>query len=356
MDRDIGLALSGGGFRAVAFHLGCLRALHDRDLLRRVSVVSGVSGGALIAAMWAYGPKDFGMFEDTVTQLLRTGLQGALIRKALRPMAVMRSSASATRLIVSPNRVGPVHNRTEVFARVVADRLFGDRLMSDVTHTGLGVVLNATDLCAGGAIRFGSRLTSSSRLGDVVDAVRVAEAVAASAAYPLFLPALRRTYTFQRSDKLRRGTLLLSDGGIYDNLGLSVLQPGRSAAHTSHVYDVKYIVSCDAGRANAVRLPRFLAGRAARAFDIVHRRAQDHGRARLFEWTSAGMLDGFVMSYLSMQDRNLPSPVADLVAHESVATHPTNFAAMSLQDLHLLSARGEQLTRTLIPFYCPALR
>lgn len=30
----IGLALSGGGFRATCFGLGCLRALNDRDLLR----------------------------------------------------------------------------------------------------------------------------------------------------------------------------------------------------------------------------------------------------------------------------------------------------------------------------------
>jgi NTE family protein len=41
---------------------------------------------------------------------------------------------------------------------------------------------------------------------------------------------------------------LLSDGGIYDNLGLSVLEPGRSAAFTPHVYELPYIVSCDAGR------------------------------------------------------------------------------------------------------------
>ena len=34
----IGLALSGGGSRAIAFHLGCLRALNQLGLLDRVSV------------------------------------------------------------------------------------------------------------------------------------------------------------------------------------------------------------------------------------------------------------------------------------------------------------------------------
>ncbi|MGH2399421.1 MAG: hypothetical protein ACRDF6_06205, partial [bacterium] len=40
----IGLALSGGGFRASFYHLGVLARLADVDLLRSVDVISGVSG------------------------------------------------------------------------------------------------------------------------------------------------------------------------------------------------------------------------------------------------------------------------------------------------------------------------
>ncbi|MFG3008653.1 patatin-like phospholipase family protein [Streptomyces calvus] len=74
MTRTLGLALSGGGSRAVAFHLGCLRALNDRDLLDRIRVVSGISGGSLLAALWAYGPSDFADFDARTTDLLRRGL------------------------------------------------------------------------------------------------------------------------------------------------------------------------------------------------------------------------------------------------------------------------------------------
>jgi NTE family protein len=59
----IGVALSGGGFRATAFGLGCLRALHDTGLLPGVSVISGISGGSVLAALYAYGPEDFGEFD-----------------------------------------------------------------------------------------------------------------------------------------------------------------------------------------------------------------------------------------------------------------------------------------------------
>jgi predicted acylesterase/phospholipase RssA len=44
----IGLALSGGGFRASLFHIGVLAALAEHDLLRHVEVLSCVSGGSII--------------------------------------------------------------------------------------------------------------------------------------------------------------------------------------------------------------------------------------------------------------------------------------------------------------------
>jgi predicted acylesterase/phospholipase RssA len=48
----LGLALSGGGFRASFFHLGVLRRLAELDLLRHVSVLSTVSGGSVIGAAY----------------------------------------------------------------------------------------------------------------------------------------------------------------------------------------------------------------------------------------------------------------------------------------------------------------
>lgn len=48
----LGLALAGGGFRASLFHLGVLRRLAELDLLRRVEVVSTVSGGSIVGALY----------------------------------------------------------------------------------------------------------------------------------------------------------------------------------------------------------------------------------------------------------------------------------------------------------------
>jgi predicted acylesterase/phospholipase RssA len=48
----VGLALSGGGFRASFYHLGVLACLAERDILRDVEVLSCVSGGSIVGACY----------------------------------------------------------------------------------------------------------------------------------------------------------------------------------------------------------------------------------------------------------------------------------------------------------------
>src|SRR5436309_3177346 len=82
----IALALSAGGSCAIAFHLGSLRALHERGVLQKVSVISVVSGGFVIAGMYAYSNDDFERFDDRVVDLLRRGLQWSVIWNFLSPL------------------------------------------------------------------------------------------------------------------------------------------------------------------------------------------------------------------------------------------------------------------------------
>ena len=46
----LGLALSGGGFRATLYHLGVVRYLRDAGILQDVSDIASVSGGSILAA------------------------------------------------------------------------------------------------------------------------------------------------------------------------------------------------------------------------------------------------------------------------------------------------------------------
>lgn len=354
----VGLAFSGGGFRATAFGLGALRALHDRDVLRDVRVVSGISGGSVLAAMWAYGPASFSQFDDSVTKLLVDGLQLELARRALGPRRVAANvSSMASSLLATRGDRTRDSTRTEALVDALRSRAFGERSMQEVTLQHLETVISATDLSSGNAVRFGSTVSSCSPHGVISEPVPVADAVAASAAFPALLPQLTRKYTFVRTDGTEHlETMLMTDGGVYDNLGLTPLLPGRHSAHTAHVYDVDSLIAVDAGAGrSAPPAPNFMLGRLKRSFEIAHKRNQDGSRARAHELESAGVMKNLIHVYLGMHDPRLPVPIADLVDRERVVSYGTNFAKMRPDDLEAISTRGEQLTRALIEFYCPSL-
>ena len=380
----IGLALSGGGFRAVAFHLGVMRALHDRGVLNRVNVLSTVSGGSVIGSMWAYSTEPFDVFDERVCDLLRRGLTADIVRRALRSTRALQAAgsvaiaasakAAATALGLGKrlarrgprrNRGGPVEppvrrafSRTSAFEDVLAQRLFGDATINEPARD-LVVVINACELRTGTAFRFGSQESGSWQYGKLTNnAVPVAHAVAASAAFPVLLPAFDERHEFRspRGD-VSTERVILTDGGVYDNLGVTCLEPGRSAAYSTNVHPVDYILSADAGHGALDRAswPLLWPSRMKRSFESVYRKAQDAGKADLHQHTAAGGLRGFALAYLGMTDGNLPVKPADLVPRSAVAGYPTDFAPMSSEDLRLLSLRGEQLTRLVIDHHCPEI-
>jgi len=338
----IGLALSGGGFRAVAFGLGALRALHDRDLLSSVRVVSGISGGAILSALWAYGPENFEEFDLSTRRLLRSGLQLELTRRAFTPSSTVRSLASVVRSVTAGNP--RAFSRTEALVAALAARGL-DVPLSNVTHPDLAVVMSATDLSNGNAVRFGSQVSSSSPLGRITDVVPAADAAAASAAFPLLLPPLVRNYNFERSDGSQRTSrLAMTDGGVYDNLGVTPLLPGRSKSHTSHVYDLDALIVVDAGRGRYDRKPAtHWLNRTRQTFEISHGRVQDGTRSRIYEASNLPL----VHVYLGSSDTRLPV-VPGLVSRDPISAYGTNFSAMPAGSLEELSVRAEQITRVLV--------
>lgn len=371
--RDIGLALSGGGSRAIAFQLGCLRALHDRGTLARVRVVSGVSGGALATAAYAYCHEPFAEFDTRIQEILRRGLQREIARRALLPpraakalaaRAVSSAGAMGARALSVGRRTGRAQpplrrwaSRTDAFEETLAHRLFGSQALDAPRRDDLDVVINACDLRTGSAVRFGSRESGISRLGQIHDRISIATAVAASAAYPLLLPSLDRIYELEGRDGTEnKERVLLTDGGVFDNLGTSCLEPGRSERHSYNVFPVDYIIACDAGRGLlADAYPVGTVARVARAFEATHRKVQDASRGRLHALVATGELTGFAMPYLGQQDHRLPWRPPELVRRDHVVAYPTDFAPMPQADLDALATRGEQLTHLLLERWCPGL-
>lgn len=389
--RNVGIALSGGGSRAIAFHLGCMRALRDRGVLDRVQVISAVSGGSVIAAMYAYSQGAFEEFDRSVVALLKRGMQQDIVRKMLNPAVAARTAgtialsgsaavvADISRLALSSasnlfgfrngnlvrgikNIQPPLRRRgstTTAFEAVLRDRVFGATLVTAARRDGLEVVLNSCELRSGSAFRFGSRESGCWRYGAIAEnAVEVAHAVAASAAYPILLPAIDEFVTFtDRQGARSKRRILLTDGGVFDNLGVSCLEPGSAGEVGYNHFAPDYIICCDAGHGlfQDHPIPYLWGARMARAFESVFRKAENATQNRLHLLAASGRLKGFVLSYLGQIDKRVPDAPFDLVRQDEVFEYPTDFSAMRVEDIDRLAKRGEQLTRSLITYYCPEL-
>jgi len=349
-----------------------------------------VSGGSVIGALYAYGEHaSFEEFDARVVSLLQTGLQWRILRTAMFTAqslkifgtilvnggaslitALLRTLLGIARWATgwSFRRIrswlGSVEDAlpawgslTTAFEQLLAHKFFGDKRMRDVRTAGLEVIINSCDLRTGTAFRFGSKKSGGWRYGQVVngDALAVAKAVAASTAFPALLPPLIETFDFERRGQTQRHTLVLTDGGVYDNLGLAVVEPNRSSSSSVNVHNPTHIISLNAGPGQFPMGGKtfWFTGRLMRSFDAVYRKAQDAAYSRLHSYTASGELKGFALIYLGQDDASLPFQPPDLIHRDTVRDYPTDFARMSKQDIRLLTVRGEQLTRLLVSRYLP---
>lgn len=228
----LALCLSGGGYRATMMHVGALRRLDELGVLGRVDVVSGVSGGSLVAAALASPELDWsgervrGLQEHVLGPLYE--LAGTNIRTGPLLAGLMnwgRPDAAVLALQRRMERALPVLRRTWQELGVVAPRLVVQA--TDLTFAGGWVFTGPTD--SGVPARMGS-----DRAGFVEPPPRwtLGAAVATSSAIPPFFPARR---VRGLADRLRggrpgpesperhavlRNDIRLTDGGVYDNLAV----------------------------------------------------------------------------------------------------------------------------------------
>lgn len=378
----IGLALSGGGSRAIAFHLGCLRALNELGVLDKVMVLSTVSGGSVIGALYAAHQGPFSAFEDKVRALLSNGLVRPALRKAFTSTEGIKAFSCWLLLMLINSGMfvlstlaraissafplekrrkwclnglqAPVRrfaSRTTILRRVFDEEIFNRMRLRDLPTNGPLLIVNAADLRTGSAFYFSPNDSRSWRLGKLGDRdVSLAQAVTASAAFPLLLPALDEYLAFDRKDGARRVERVnLTDGGVYDNLGLAPLWPDRDPAISLNVSKVDAIICCRAGYGLRFDPPtQSMIARLQSSFACVHDRAQNAGMKRLFDLLDSGSLQHVLIPYLGQNDSRLSYPPDNLVTREDAYAYPTDFSAMPTEWIDKLSRRGQQLTRALI--------
>ena len=245
--------LSGGGYRAMMFHLGFLWRLRDAGMLEGIKCFSSVSGGSITAGALAVAWDRIDFADDgTSFRALVADPLFELSRHSIQYGGVL---------------LGQIPGLSGAYVRKAYDRYVfkGARLASlplDPRFT-----FNATSMHTGKLVRFTKVWFAEWTTGrwDVGD-LSLATAVAASSAFP---PVLAPVIIDLAGHKLIDATgtrhapppkLYTMDGGVYDNLGIEVAWKSYRTVYVS-----------DAGAAFNYEADghRFMPGVAMRVTDLM---------------------------------------------------------------------------------------
>jgi predicted acylesterase/phospholipase RssA len=230
--KKIGLALSGGGFRASLYHLGLVRFLRDAGILSQVSHITSVSGGSIFAAHlvlnWDRYNSSANDFDAVASELL------AFVRLDVRNRITRRFPLKlplrwARRLLGRSNRK---LTRTGLLEYHYEKYLYGDTSLFELPeHPQLHLLAtNLSEGCLCSFNRNGLLMVRRQPGGALrIDRIHaglatVAMAVTASSAFPGFFPPLELTGADVGASVGEFGRQAYTDGGVFDNLGVRMFR------------------------------------------------------------------------------------------------------------------------------------
>lgn len=248
--KRIGLALSGGGYRAAAYHIGALRALYNMGLLSNVDCVSSVSGGSITAAYYALNGQNFQRFEETYRKRLKIGVLHLAILNVLVVLALMAIAVyylkywgivlSLFALVLCWYKLFPV---SCLIATQYDWLFFGFKKLKDLPKMPL-VTINATDFPTVSLLTFSREKIYNYYYGEGAfyhESFPISMAVMASSCVPFAFNPIRIPNRFKTGRMKGKESPLLLDGGLYDNQGTHVLTDKMSP------YNCDCIIVSDAG-------------------------------------------------------------------------------------------------------------
>lgn len=384
--KKIGLALSGGGYRAAAYHIGTLRALHQLGILDKVDVISSVSGGSITAAYYALNKENYENFEkDFIINLskgvlwssfLYLGIIGLLLMATSVAMGYLISYLAAIffqsqpvfwgicaalggvitfflLLIFSLKYSFVTLPTSKLISRLYNKVFFKKKTLSDLPDSP-SLCINSTNIATQLPFYF-----SKTTMGEYVYHVRdksifnaahfpITNAVMASSCVPYgFTPiTIDKKYLREEYDKCfnKPEAPKLIDGGVYDNQGAHKLSQNKSKFHTD------FIIVSDAGNStisankttnifslamNTINLMMDRVKKMQRAKNLYESYAgKEHFAYVPLEWDcSARLIQGFINN---LKDGNV---------------HPDVWQAHAITEkefINLKGAEGEAAQETII--------
>jgi NTE family protein len=254
--KRVGLALSGGGYRAVAFHLGVFKKLNELKILDKIDVISTISGGSIAGAYYLLKKDNFNDFYNG----LYHSLQKSILKWVfLSPRFLLTGLILLAMLLSSFILAGPVwgafftlflmciiliffHNifpTTNLIAVAYDNVFFQKKCIGDFSDTP-DIAINAVNIETGTLWAFSKRKIGDSsytypkyngpKIKFKQDKFPISLAVAASTAVPyLFNPVVIKVKYFENPKDQKRIRPSLVDGGVYDNQGIHKITQKNSS-------------------------------------------------------------------------------------------------------------------------------
>jgi predicted acylesterase/phospholipase RssA len=348
----IGLALSGGGFRASLFHIGVLKRLSELDMLRHIEVISTVSGGSILG-MYYYlelkklleknendtlGQQDYiemvNRIEKNFSESLKSNLRISAFLKCPRTSlteklgmlyqeklydAIDTKTTLMNQLSIEPNVDGKkITNYLPEFQNfelknnipriIINSTLLNNGHNWQFTAHGMGENEYMSDLAVNNNKIYSFKKYTKE------EKVSIGTAIASSSAVPILFDPISLT--------VNNETVKLSDGGLYDNMGLSSL----IADECSHI-----IVSDGSGQLKVHKDPStFRLDVLGRVTEVLMNRTREGEYKMAKSLKELGVLNGLAIFHMeaeSSMDKELQEKLS-LVRTDLDAFHELESEAL----------------------------
>lgn len=307
--RSFALCLSGGGLRALYFHLGVLSCLNRFGLLQNVRQIYCVSGGSIVAAHallnWSSYCGAVNQFNEKAEQLIKEtrslDIRGAIVSFDLFVLGICASALVGIPALVAyfcPSQYSFIYagislalilvfiatyilkklrNNRVRRLRGLYNKLYEHKTFNDAYDGDDGSMPDAHFLTTGmSSGTISSMCRGEFRSGQekpyiLREKFELADAVAASSAFPPFFPPVDLIKDCKQG-LVREGRTpdhVLSDGGVFDNLGLR--QYVQSESSVRHELDA-VLISDASNPLTFSKGPRGFIGLTLRTIDILMKR------------------------------------------------------------------------------------
>ncbi len=264
--EEIALSLSGGGIRALGFHLGTMDYLNRIGWLERVTILASVSGGSIVATGYALAKKKGFSFERFYQDL-------STFVSNVNTMEEIFANLSAPKPVVASLRRDLATGWAEVFRKDYFEKYFGDPTFGIFWEEPKihleEVMFNAVELKTGVAFRFQhSRCDPDLKVGnsnvylehEYAKQLKMSDVMVSSACIPGGMEPMQFPDDYHWPDDewdrkrvIRRPTcdrvtrylvakygderIAIVDGGIYDNQTISSVLLALTRAHKRHEHE-----------------------------------------------------------------------------------------------------------------------